>query len=229
MTSRFQKDRELYFASALARVLDVSWKIESAPSELEWPDLVVDDGWTNFGLEVKEVMREADGRKGSRQKSEEAKRDRQIQAVADLYYQASDIPLSVSFVGDIQESGLVKESLLDFARTSGVGDRARLDMGPLSSVHVARLRDHLAGYRRWKHCGAGWVSRVGMDFVLPHIREKEERLEKYRRHLSDVRLLLVADRTRNSGRFEFENMHPLPDRKFNCVYVLQYPEIVHQL
>jgi hypothetical protein len=105
-----------------------------------------------------------------------------------------------------------------------VGYHVILDMKNGIRLHVSKsLR---ADWFNVNH-RVGWVDQNPMPNIDVAIRKKAAKLPIYRQAAgSDIRLLLVADRTHNSGKFALEKQTPLDGRGFSVVYFFSYPESI---
>lgn len=231
MTTDSQKEREMNYAIQLAEIMGKSWKIEFPPNESEWPDLLINDGTEQFGLEIREITKDPETKKGSKRKANESRNLKKIQALAEGYYEISSVPLKVGILGEFDDGARIKDALVKFANVSVDWANERIDLGHDLKIYVTRLPKEAGIYSRWGNVGdrSGWVRKVDSEFIRPFVSEKESRINKYKTHVKDVRLLLVADRTYSSGMLEFQEGSLKIEAAFNEIYVLEYPDKVHLL
>ncbi len=86
MTTDIQKQKERMFAHQLASSLGEDWSISFPPDELEWPDLLVNDGVNNFGLEVREFTKDQESEKGSKLRESESINRNLVADLARIFY-----------------------------------------------------------------------------------------------------------------------------------------------
>lgn len=229
MTTDAQKNKEMNYAIQLAEAMGKSWEIEFPPNEDEWPDLLISDGIQHFGLEVREITKDPETRKGSKRKANESRNSQKVQTLAESYYENFRIPLKVEILGEFDDNERIIEALIKFANGSQDWSSERIELDYDLKIYVTRLPDKAGKYTRWENVDdrVDWVREVDLEFVRPFVAEKEARIGKYRTHINDVRLLLVADRTCSSGMLEFQGGGLKLETAFNKVYVLEYPSKVH--
>ena len=206
-----------------------AWSVEFPPNESEWPDLLIRSGACHFGLEVREITKDTETRKGSKRKANESSNLRKIQILAENYYEISSIPLKVGIIGEIEDSSQLKDVLVKFARGSKDWDREEIAFGANTEIYVTRLPAEAGRYIRWESVRdkVGWVREVDIEFVRPFVSEKEARITKYMTHVQDVRLLLVADSSYGSGMLEFREDGLKIRSRFSEIYLFEYPNKVH--
>lgn len=228
MTRKSQKEEELNFANTASKLLGESWKIEAAPNEIEWPDLLVTRDGKKFGLEITQIFI-SEAHPGFKLQETESFRRKLLQSLAKKYYGISNVPISLKINGEFSKHifeqlitnilYVVKESKEFEMKAFSLADGA-------TKVHVSRLPDHFVKYSRWQYVGdsVGWVSTVPLQEIYRAIHVKEEKIEKYRKNIEDIWLLLVLDRTKNSGRAQISNSIEIKSTLFNEVYVMSYPQ-----
>lgn len=206
-----------------------NWNIEFPPNESEWPDLLVSDGSGRFGLEVREITKDTETKKGSKSKASESRNSRRVQELIESYYAVSSVPLSVGILGEFDDGAGIVEALVGFVESSEVWEHGRLDLGHDLKIHTTRLPAEVGRYANWKNVSdrVGWVREVEWEYIRPFVAEKEARIGKYKTHLKDVRLLLVADRTYSSGMLEFPEGGFKIETAFDEIYLMEYPNKVH--
>ncbi|SEQ02426.1 hypothetical protein SAMN03080615_00062 [Amphritea atlantica] len=220
----------MVYASQLAKTLGGNWTIEFPDDEREWPDLLVHDGVQQFGLEVREITKDKETKKGSIRRASEGRNNQIIQKLADSYYQQTSIPIKVGILGNIDNETVILESLLQFSIESKEWDNIRIDTNKNSIIYATHLPEEIGIYKRWEYVDdrVGWVREIDSEFLAPFIIEKEKKIPKYKIHLDDIRLLLVADPTYSSGQLLFTDNKIDIESEFNEIYFLVYPNEVHR-
>lgn len=206
-----------------------SWKIEFPPNEIEWPDLLVSEGSKTFGIEVREITKDKETKKGSKRRATESRNRQKINDLIKNYYAESKVPIKVNILGPIDEGDNLLVKLISFAGSSDVWKSDRIEINPKLHIHVTRLPDEVGQYTHWDHVGdrVGWVRKIDSEYIMPFVLEKEKRISKYKTHFEDVRLLLVADRTFSSGMLEMQEGDKKIKSLFSELYLFEYPYKVH--
>ena len=171
MTTEVQKAREMNYAMQLAGAMDKNWEIEFSPNESEWPDLLIHDGTQQFGLEIREITKDTEARKGSKCKADESRNLQKVRTLVESYYKISSVPLSVSILGDFSDSGRIRDALIKFVNVSQDWSRERIDLDHDLKVYVTRLPKKVGKYTRWQNVNdqVGWVKEVNLEFVRPFV------------------------------------------------------------
>ncbi len=99
MTRLRQKVEERLYAECAIALMGKEWHIHDSPDEINWPDLLVNDGNQDFGLEVRKLYTD-EGTDGSPKRAAESRRAKQLQKAAMVYYQDNSIPVQVKIYGD---------------------------------------------------------------------------------------------------------------------------------
>jgi len=229
MTTDIQKQREKIYASQLAKTLACEWSIDFPPDELEWPDLVVQDGEHRFGIEIREITKDKETRKGSSRRANESLNNKKVQELAGRYYEKSNIPLKVEILGNIGNEIEIVEALLEFVNDSDDWSNLRIETKNGSTIYATRLPAEIGIYKRWKYVDdrVGWVREINSEYLIPFVTDKEKKIPKYTKNLSDIRLLLVADPAYSSGQISFIDRKIGIKSKFSEIYLLVYPNKVH--
>jgi hypothetical protein len=224
MTTNSQKNIEESYALKLAELLNENWKVENAPDEISWPDLLVDGHGPNFGLEVREIYSD-ESRKGSPKRAKESSHIKQVKLICERYYKISSTPIIVKFLGCIKDV----EKIIDcISAIESLDDFQQVKLEPYfgSLIFVTKLPDSCIKYDRWIYVSdkVGWVSKLNLNIIESKILEKAVKLPKYSEHLNDVRLLLVCNSLLNSGKYQIPDVSELDTQGFTKVYVLKYPD-----
>ena len=121
--------------------------------------------------------------------------------------------------------------LAEEAGRLSVFDQTRLEPYDGCAVYLTRLPEQLQEYRRWTYVTdqVGWVTTIDKACLERAIAQKAKRLPKYRKHISDVRLLIVSDRLYNSGKAHVTNEIQCEAHGFTAVYYLSYPEAARRI
>jgi hypothetical protein len=224
MTRPTQKRRERFFVEQTARLLAKTWKLEE---DREHPDFIVTEGELRFGLEVREIFIGPQDRSGSAMKRTESGVHRQLEALRREYESLTQIRLRVQVVGRLSPenmAAIVPALLAEDLATKMVGHHVVIDQGNGLRLHVTK-----AFRSEWFSVNhrVGWVDRNPLPIIAEAIKEKSDELERYRAMAGhDIRLLLVADRIHNSGKFMLEDRVALDTQGFQVVYVFPYSESV---
>lgn len=230
MTTDIQKEREKAYASQLAKALESNWDIEFPPDEQEWPDLLVRENGHQFGLEIREITKDKETKKGSKRRASESRNNTIVQGLADRYYQQESVPLKVGILGNIDNDIEILETLKRFAHYSSEWGNLRIETENHSIIYATHLPKQAGIYKRWEYVNdkVGWVKEINSEFLLPFIDEKGKKIPKYKMHLNDIRLLLVADPTYSSGQVSFIDSKIDAESNFSEIYLLVYPNKVHR-
>jgi hypothetical protein len=223
-----KKQQERFWAEQVARHLGTVWALDS---EREAPDFVVTEGDVQFGLEVTELFKGQQGPNGSIEKTRESRTQRSVNGLAREYEAIADVPLTVKFVGNMEEDNLktvVPVLVAHDLSSKPIGYRFIHDT---ETAHPLRapLRVHVTrGLRSEWFCindRVGFVDRNPRNIIATAIERKAKDLVHYRAAAgNDVRLLLVADRIMNSGKLMLRDEMRFCLHGFEVVYFLSHPE-----
>lgn len=75
----------------------------------------------------------------------------------------------------------------------------------------------------------GWGATTDQTFLESIIAQKSEKLKKYKKHIFDVRLLIVSDRIYNSGKAGLAAPVQCQSLGFRAVYYLFFSETAWQI
>lgn len=217
-----KKAHERIYVETAARLLGETWKIEDG----EGPDFHILADQLRFGLEVTQVHIDEDlETSGSQVRAAEARNRNWLREIV------RSVETSTGAILDVKFLGVRSDSAADFMRTSlatakfenmSIGERREWtsEEGHLWATKAFRsqvcfIRDNV-----------GWVSGDSAAYAMA-IARKASKLEGYRNKTGNVRLLVVADRTANSGKIIFDVNDLPPSHGFDVIYLLSYPtEIV---
>lgn len=221
-----KKRIEQHFVEEAARLLGESW----SPTARERPDFMIGTGGSHFGLEVSQVYLGASDERGSCAKMNESRNDRWLNEIRREIEQRDNVVLDLTFLGERSDAAraaaLAALSAEDFANRP-VGHRmepppdddesdSEFDHGRLWATKAIHPR------ATFVKDSSGWVS-ADTAILQKAISRKAPKLADYREATKDVRLLLVADRTRNSGKLMAISNIAVDPCGFDVIYFLSYP------
>jgi hypothetical protein len=224
MTRVFKKVLERSYVEEVARLLGAEWRVSD---DREHPDFVVAEGSREFGLEVTQIFTGPSSRAGSLMKKAEADRQAQIETARRDYEAIHRVPLSVRIDGYICEenlAGLVEALVATDFPSQPVG-RAIVPEG-VKGLRVRAMKANFPDWKSWED-SRGWVDRNPEPKIADRIEEKAQELPRYKSAVGpDVRLLIVADRFKNSGKLRLEDGTAFDLQGFQMVYFYSRPESV---
>ncbi len=214
-----KKAEERMYAEVAANKLGRKWRLQDCES----PDFTVTEGEHSFGLELKKIFSGESGQHGSASRFKEGGVEKHLERARRSYETLGGVPVTVRLLGtysvkDMNE--LVDELLRSDLCSRPVGYEVQLRM-PKATAHVTRALRSV-----WVDVSmrAGWVERNTGKLIQDAIDGKAAFLKVYQRRTGDdVRLLLVADRTLNSGKVQPDLSGHFNLRGFRTVYFLAYP------
>jgi hypothetical protein len=186
-----------------------------------------------FGLEVTSLFRD-ENRKGSPIKRNESIRGKWLSEVSEKYYEKSQLPLSVKI--------LIKSGKLECdpnALAHELAQRSNLEIYEKTEFEftaaancklkmwIVRLPDKFKRCNLWTFIDnhIGFSREIDEAVILNKVKKKAAKLPKYKERYSKIVLLIVLDRTYESGMFhQITEELVLPDCGFSSVYLALYPE-----
>ncbi len=201
----------------------------------------------NSKEESEEALRK-EGVKETRAQEEENKRI--LHELASDYYAKSKTPIGVNISmnnGSGKLSALTEKDkskilleLRKFSKNSSEWQKKRIKYNGNLTIHVTHYPDKCVElpdyksikFRNWKFLNdcIAWNAKISKKKLQHLVSEKEEKLDKYRTYLKDVRLMLVADKRYGSGMIRLEGDNTLTTRSsFNEVYLFIMPDKVYKL
>ena len=218
------KNQERFYVDQAASELGVAWEILE---ERERPDFLIRVGSRKFGLELSEVFNGTIGEKGAELKKAESVNQRTIDTYRQSYAKEGGRPLRVHILGVIGNQSMknLTERLLS-------RDLESLQPGERITI---RISDHLKAHVTvalkpdWYSVAdrVGWVNQTPLQIIQQSVATKSSSLKAYRTAVGpDVRLLLVANRTRASGMMTMDEVTVIDTCGFDTVYFFSYPEYV---
>jgi hypothetical protein len=222
MTRPSQKRRERFLTEQAIGSLGADWIIVE---EREPPDFIIAQGDHHFGLDVSDVFTGPQSEAGSAMKRAESHMHRTLNDLRLEYEAATAINLHVSFVGRVEPTttvGVVPALIALNLASKPLGYRTVIDTNLGLRVHVMK------GYRsEWYSVmdRVGWVDRSPQKLIADAIELKSKKLLRYQAAVGpDVRLLVVADATYNSGKMRLQEGQKFDFHGFEAVYFFPYPE-----
>jgi hypothetical protein len=225
MTKRRQKIEERLFAERAIALLGENWTIRETDNEREWPDLLIETATGPFGLEVRKIYID-EAPRGSPKRGAESSGVRLLREVAGLYYAEGAPPARVQFYGRPGDPAILAGDLTSMIPSMQIWERKKVIYDSQRWMHVCRLPAKCAEFRRWDIVSdsVGWVGVIDSSVVQRAIQGKSAKVARYKVHIEDVRLLLVSDRTRNSGKQRFADSPCISGAGFNQIYLLSFPD-----
>ena len=226
MTRAAQKRFERAYVEEAIRSLGVGWSIHE---ECDPPDFIIADGGHHFGLDVADIFHGRRTASGSAMKKAESDMQKQLDNLRCQYEARTGVTLWVKFVGRIAPDTLAKVVpeliALDLA-AQPLAYQTTVEIlcgleAPLK-LHVTKSNrpDWLAVDHR-----VGFVTPTPDPFIAAEIAKKSRNLAQYKSVVvDDVRLLLVADRIKNSGKMGHTTDGAFDFCGFKAVYFFPYPE-----
>jgi hypothetical protein len=227
VTKPTQKKRERFYAEEAARSLGKNWDLGM---DRECPDFVVSDGSQEFGLELTQIFVGPQDGNGSSKKAAEAKAEHKLDELRRQYEAVEHIPLNVDLVGTMDTENMasvIPALLAQDLPSKPVGFRFVHDTSIANPTH-ARLRVHVTKGLRpiWRSMNerSGFVDHHPHGIIASAIAKKAADLWRYQQVAgSDVRLMLVADRTSSSGKLTLLKDVGFEFCGFSAVYLFPYP------
>ena len=212
-----KKQIERHFVEEAARLLGQKWQLESR----EEPDFMITSSSQEFALEVTQVFIGKTTKKGSQDRSAESKKADWLSAIRVEYAKHSAAALSLKYLGAATDSAGVE--ILKRLLAEQFDDKPILHQIE-KSVADGKLWVTKGFRADWIFVadGVGWVSGDA-EYVQQAILKKSANLQKYRAASHDVRLLVIADRTKNSGKLTIDDEFVPTLHGFDGVYFLSYP------
>lgn len=227
MTRQCQKDIEVFYAEQFANSMNFKWKVEVPPDELAYPDLLIIEKNSKFGLEVRELVVD-EGHKGSQLKGKENHHFRLVENLALTYYKSSQKPIYVKIFGPIDKINFDKilNCLIDndVKQNQVVSKRINTPLGRLT-LSITGLPPKFHNYSNWR-CTSdniGFVKLIDNVTLGEIISEKSLKITKYSKNIKIVSLLLYCTPLYNSGKFNFNCTDELKKHGFKNLYLYEHP------
>lgn len=219
------KVRERLYAESAAQLLDIDWSFGEISEPL---DFEVRSAHEVFGLEVRQVFADGEATFGSLSRRAESGNQSRIRDIASRYYSQGGRPLSVKFLGALATAEiqpLVERMLREAPATPF--ERHTISVGGIK-VFLTTVPEYLGNYQYWVCVDdrVGWVREVTNKDLQHAVDRKGDKLSLYLTKYPTVDLLLVADRTVNSGRLSSADSLSVKNPGFRAIYFLSYPESI---
>lgn len=230
MTRQVQKVLEVHWVHEAARMLGEVWDVSPAANETEWPDVVVAEGEATFGVEVRELFKD-EFAAGSQMRADEVRRRQRLRSLAEAYYATERVPIRLQVSGGFPPNDHILALLRKHVPALEEWGECTEKLGS-AAIRFMRLPEKLPRYNRWEYTpdSIGWIRTLSLQRLQQVIDDKARKLDKYKTHLSDVRLLIVANRVHNSGKQMFpQDLSALGTQGFSLVYMMSYPQMIHRL
>ena len=215
-----KKQTESYFVEEAAKLLGQNWQLVGR----EEPDFIVTCDSHEFALEVTQVFVGKTTKKGSQDRRAESNRADWLDAIRAEYAKHSTADLSLKYLGAATDAA--GTDILKMLLAEQFDDKSTLHQLE-KRVADGKLWATKALRPEWTFMsdGVGWVSRDGA-MIQQAIQKKSVNLPKYSLANRDVRLLVVADRLKNSGKLTVDESFTPALHGFKGVYFLSYPDSV---
>nr|OED51363.1 hypothetical protein BEI47_19955 [Aliivibrio fischeri] len=146
-----KKQKELFYATEAARFLKQDWIIIEKEDEENYPDLVIEQRDTTFGLEVTQYFRDYGlHRKGSVSKTKESRNLSKLLNLASDYYMISNIPVMIYFNGSLFKDNFVPKKLADLANALNPKEQVEYVFQSGLKVYIQRLTEGFGEYKKWQ-------------------------------------------------------------------------------
>lgn len=219
------KVQERIYAETAAQLLGVNWSFGEITEPLDFEVQAADE---RFGLEVRQVFVDTEATFGSPSRRAEGENQSRIRDIASQYYSQGGRPLSVQFLGPLMDAEIqpLVECMLHKAPLSPFQTNT-ISVGRVKAFLTA-VPDILGNYQRWVYVDdrVGWVREITNEDLQHAVDRKKDKLGLYLAKYPIIDLLLVADRTVNSGRMSSAGSLSVQNPGFRAIYFLSYPESV---
>lgn len=236
-TQDFKKREEYDFLIEFKNT--VTFNFEITEKDRESPDFVIRYKNQNIGVELTKYFKDNENNYGSRIKSIEGYKDRIINKALDNYIKTSNPPLRVyinyspglnfkeikrDVISNLLCNCLIemKANLwerIDLLKIDNSKDLSRY----FSSVYALRLPDKCENY--WTSINFGFVNGISEKVIITRIREKEKKLEQYKKVTSRNWLIIICDGRNPSSMVSVSDCINFKIKSmFEKVFFLTYPE-----
>jgi hypothetical protein len=219
------KVRERIYAESAAKLLGVDWIFGEIAEPL---DFEVRSGHDVFGLEVRQIFVGGEADFGSPSRRAENENQSYVRDIASRYYSQGGRPVSVKFLGPISDHQLeaLVERMVREAPASPF-EYHTISVGAIKIFITAQPKE-LGNCQHWVCIDdhVGWVREATNDDLQYAVDCKRDKLPLYLAKYSTIDLLLVADRTVNSGRMRSAVSFSVQNPGFRAIYFLSYPETI---
>lgn len=199
---------------------------EGSDFKIKFPDKTI-------GLEVTNLYKD-EKLKGSLIKRNEVFRNKWLLDASEQYYAISGFPLKVQVLiksGELDgDPGDLAFELSQRSNTQN-GERAEFEFKATNKCNLKisflRLPNKFERYNRWDFIDShvGFSRPIDESLIRDKVKNKATKLPRYKERYNEIILLIVLDRTFESGMFHSVNDEMvLPDYGFSSVYLAFYPE-----
>lgn len=214
---------ERIHAESAGRLLGEDWQLVEIAEPL---DFEIRTPKTAFGLEVRQVFADQELAYGSAAKREESLNARAVRSLADSCYSSGGKPVSAHFLGPVRscdEDGVVTTMLA--RQPTYPNGRAVFNVGELK-IYLTALPPAVQHYRHWLCVNdrVGWLRDATSIELQCAVDSKASNLQLYLQKFEEVVLLLVADRTFNSGLLQAHEDLSVNSPGYSAIYFLSHPE-----
>src|SRR3989344_991150 len=219
------KVQERIYAEKAIELLGKNWQLTDIP---EPPDFEVSNRVSVWGLEIRCIYKSEDVRKGSPIKEKESLDSRLLVKLAEQYYEAGGSPIQLKVLGASllhENYALILSTLI--SRTPGkLWSHQRLTASDNVILYISELPPELPQYSRWQLVDhrVGFARKITGTEIQNAIDAKVKKLATYANKYQRTDLLLVADRTFNSGRLLPSEPIHFFNSGFSNIFLLSYPE-----
>ena len=222
------KVQERIYAEAAAALLKIEWLLIEIPEPL---DFEVRTASETFGLEVRQIFVDAETEFGSPAKRNESEKVKDILALSMRYYESGGRPILAKFLG--QMSPATNKALIELmvsAAPTYPGPSKTIDAHGVK-VFMTPLPASFLNYSRWFFVNdrVGWLKQITVADLQYAINRKEANLGLYKQKFDNIDLLLVADRTFNSGKLVEADDLVVNNPGFRTIYFMSYPESIQRV
>jgi hypothetical protein len=221
MTKRRDKNMERLYVEFCASRLGAAWTI----AEGEAPDFLITDEAHTFGLEVTRAFTDSsDAPGGSEVRRAEGAAVRRMARILREVEERTSIVISASFSrrpGVADQAEIVDRLVALNLQALPLGGRAELTLANGLKVRTQHALHHI-----WRidSDSVGWVGRQGHVPLQQCIAAKSPGTKSYSGPGAlDLRLLVVADATSNSGKLRVDAGAAIDPMGFTRVYFAAYP------
>lgn len=222
------KVQERIYAETASTLLSADWLLVDIPEPLDFEVISAEE---KFGLEVRQVFVDAEAIYGSPSKRNESKNIQAVSALAKRYYASGGSPISAKFLGAISTKEV--QALADFIVTV-----APIYPGPNLTIETQEVKIFMtplppscSDYSRWIFVKdrVGWPRQATSDDIQRAVNRKQSRLSLYKQKYENIDLLLVADRSLNSGKLIDAGRLTVNNPGFRAIYFMSYPESIQRV
>lgn len=222
------KVQERIYAETAIKLLEVDWQLIDIPEPL---DFEVRSHGNTFGLEIRQVFADTEQDFGSPAKRQESRNSRVVVDLAKCYYAIGGKPISAKFLGPVLS--IKPESFAEAlaATAPSYPGEGKVEQFQGVKVFMNPLPLDWGSYSRWVCVDGrvGWLKQPTDAELQEAVDRKHGNLPLYKQKYEDIDLLLVADRSFNSGKlYGVENLC-VCNPGFRTVYFLSYPESIQRI